>query len=129
MKSWKNRAQKLLIIQNWTFFLVLAWLPKRPILGRNRNLNGSSCLLSIYSLIRAKTDLRIIWDRTRKMYYWKYNNSFRSLISCAITLTLIFDWNHSFISICLLLCRFNKCGFWNHGTIICLLTYKIWFYF
>ena len=27
-----------------------AWLPKRPILGRNRNLKGSPCLLSIYSL-------------------------------------------------------------------------------
>ena len=51
MKSWKNRAKKLLIIQNWTFFHVLAWLPKRPILGRNRNLKGSPCLLSIYSLV------------------------------------------------------------------------------
>ena len=50
MKSWKNWAKKLLIIQNWTFFHVLAWLPKRPILGRNRNLKGSSCLLSIFSL-------------------------------------------------------------------------------
>jgi hypothetical protein len=41
----------LLIIQNWTFFSSTAWLPKRPILGRNRNLKGSPCLLSIYSLI------------------------------------------------------------------------------
>ena len=50
LKSWKNWAQKLLRIHNWTFFQVLAWLPKRPILGRNRNLKGSPCLLSIYSL-------------------------------------------------------------------------------
>ena len=50
MKSWKNGAKKLLIIQNWTFFSGTAWLPKRPILGRNRNLKGSPCLLSIYSL-------------------------------------------------------------------------------
>ena len=40
----------MLIIQNWTFFSSTAWLPKRPILGRNRNLKGSPCLLSIYSL-------------------------------------------------------------------------------
>jgi hypothetical protein len=40
----------LLIIQNWTFFSSTAWLPKRPILGRNRNLKGSPCLLSIYAL-------------------------------------------------------------------------------
>ena len=32
------------------FFSVLAWLPKRPILGRNRNLIGSPCLLSTISL-------------------------------------------------------------------------------
>ena len=51
MKSWKNGAKKLLIIQNWTFFSSTAWLPKRPILGRNRNLKGSPCLLSIYSLL------------------------------------------------------------------------------
>jgi len=41
----------LLIIQNWPFFLVPAWLPKRPILGRNRNFMGSPCLLSTISLI------------------------------------------------------------------------------
>ena len=40
----------MLIIENWTFFSSTAWLPKRPILGRNRNLKGSPCLLSIYSL-------------------------------------------------------------------------------
>ena len=51
MKSWKNRAKKLLIIQNWPFFSSTAWLPKRPILGRNRNSKGSPCLLSIYSLV------------------------------------------------------------------------------
>ena len=54
MKSWKKRAKKLHIIQNWTFFHVLAWLPKRPILVRNRNLKGSPCLLSIYSLYCSK---------------------------------------------------------------------------
>ena len=32
------------------FFSLPAWLPKRPILGRNRNLLGSPCLLSTYSL-------------------------------------------------------------------------------
>ena len=32
------------------FFSVLAWLPKRPILGRNRNFIGSLCLLSTISL-------------------------------------------------------------------------------
>ena len=55
MKSWKNGAKKLLIIQNWTFFSSTAWLPKRPILGRNRNLKGSPCLLSIYSLLAILT--------------------------------------------------------------------------
>ena len=34
-------------------FLVLVWLPKRPNFGRNRNLKGSPCLLSIYSLTRS----------------------------------------------------------------------------
>ena len=33
-------------------FLVPAWLPKRPIFGRNRNFTGSTSLLSLYSLIR-----------------------------------------------------------------------------
>ena len=31
--------------------LVLAWLPKRPILGRNRNFIGSPCLLFTISLV------------------------------------------------------------------------------
>jgi hypothetical protein len=56
MKSWKNGAKKLLIIQNWIFFSSTAWLPKRPILGRNRNLKGSPCLLSIYSLCLPHCD-------------------------------------------------------------------------
>ena len=51
MKSWKNGAKKLLIIQNWTFFSSTAWLPKRPIFGRNMNLIGSPCLLSTISLV------------------------------------------------------------------------------
>ena len=37
-------------------FLVLAWMPKTPILGRNRNLIGSPCLLSTYVLL-ASIDL------------------------------------------------------------------------
>ena len=32
------------------FFSLPAWLPKRPILGRNRNFIGSLCLLSTISL-------------------------------------------------------------------------------
>ena len=56
MKTWKNSPQKLFIIHNQFFFPVLAWLPKRPILGRNRNLIGSPCLLSTISLyLRDKT--------------------------------------------------------------------------
>ena len=38
------------------FFSVLAWLRKRPILGRNRNLIGSPCLLSTISLIETHID-------------------------------------------------------------------------
>ena len=64
MKNWKNRAQKLLIIQNWTFFQVLAWLPKRPIFSRNRNLKGSPCLLSIYSLARANLN-HYFWTNSK----------------------------------------------------------------
>ena len=60
-KSWKNRAKKLLIIQNWTFFHVLAWLPKRPILCRNWNLKGSPCPLSIYSLVEGISTTYILW--------------------------------------------------------------------
>ena len=48
MKSSNNRAQKYLIIG---FFLALAWLPKRPIFGRNMHFKGSPCLLSIYSMM------------------------------------------------------------------------------
>ena len=51
MKTWRNNPQKLLIIHNQQFFSLLAWLPKRPILGRNRNFIGSPCLLSTISLV------------------------------------------------------------------------------
>ena len=54
MKTWKNSPQKLLIIHNQQFFSLPAWLPKRSILGRNRNFIGSPCLLSTISLISAK---------------------------------------------------------------------------
>ena len=50
MKTWRNSPQKLLIIHNQQFFSLPAWLPKRPILGRNRNFIGSPCLLSTISL-------------------------------------------------------------------------------
>ena len=50
MKTRKNRPQKLLIIHNQLFFSLPAWLPKRPILGINRNFIGSPCLLSTISL-------------------------------------------------------------------------------
>ena len=57
MKNWKNRAQKLLIIQNWTFFHVQAWLPKRPIFDRNRNLKGSPYVSPLYILLEQNRKL------------------------------------------------------------------------
>jgi hypothetical protein len=36
------------------FFSLPAWLPKRPILGRNMNFIGSPCLLSIISLANSQ---------------------------------------------------------------------------
>ena len=48
---WKNGTKKLLVIQIWTFFSSTAWLPKGPILGRNRNLKGSLCHIFIFSLV------------------------------------------------------------------------------
>jgi hypothetical protein len=54
MKTWKNGRKKLLRIHNQQYFSLLAWLPKRPIFGRNRNLIGSPCLLSTISLIIDK---------------------------------------------------------------------------
>ena len=50
MKTWKNNPKKLLRIHNQQFFSLPAWLPKRPIFGRNMNLIGSPCLLSTISL-------------------------------------------------------------------------------
>ena len=50
MKTWINSPQKLLIIHNQHFFSLPAWLPKRPILGRNRNFIGSPCLVYTISL-------------------------------------------------------------------------------
>jgi hypothetical protein len=50
MKTWKNSPKHLLIIHNQQFFSLPAWLPKRPILGRNWNFIGSPCLLSTISL-------------------------------------------------------------------------------
>ena len=54
MKTWKNSPKKLIIIHNQQFFLLPAWLPKRPIFGRNRNFIGSPCLLSTISLSYTK---------------------------------------------------------------------------
>ena len=50
MKTWKNSPQKLLKIHKQHFFSLLVWLPKWPIIERNRNLIGSPCLLSTISL-------------------------------------------------------------------------------
>ena len=50
MNTSKNNPQNLLIIHNQQFFS-LPWLPKRPILDRNRNFIGSPCLLSTISLL------------------------------------------------------------------------------
>ena len=61
MRTWKNNSKKLLRIHNQFFFSVLAWLPKRPILGRNRNLKGSPCLLSIYSLQHTLITYCPVW--------------------------------------------------------------------
>ena len=43
--------QKFLIIHNQQFLSLPAWLPKRPILCRNRNFIGSPCLFSTISLV------------------------------------------------------------------------------
>ena len=54
------------------FFLVLAWLPKRPIFGRNRNLKGSPCLLSIYSLAKISNYIlsKIYWKNVKNARQW-----------------------------------------------------------
>jgi hypothetical protein len=49
-ENMKKIPQKLLITHNQHFFSLPAWLPKRPILGRNKNFIGSPCLLSTISL-------------------------------------------------------------------------------
>ena len=58
MKTWKNSPKKLLRIHNQQFFSLPAWLPKRPIFGKNRNLIGSLCLLSTISLIVLHNKLK-----------------------------------------------------------------------
>ena len=49
-ENMKKQPSNLLIIQNQQFFSLPVWLPKRSILGRNRNFIGSPCLLSTISL-------------------------------------------------------------------------------
>ena len=56
----KKQPQKCLIIHIWFFFLVLAWLPKRPIFGKNKNLKDSPCLLSIYSLLYSENKIQVL---------------------------------------------------------------------
>jgi hypothetical protein len=55
----KKQPSKLLIIYNQHFFSLSAWLSKRPILGRNRNLIGSPCLLSTISMAN-KNEIQIM---------------------------------------------------------------------
>ena len=50
----KKTSSKVAHNSSLDFFLVLAWLPKRPVFDRNRNLKDSLCLLSIYSLMQAE---------------------------------------------------------------------------
>ena len=108
MKSWKNWAKKLLIIQNWTFFHVLACLPKRPIFGRNRNLKGSPCLLSIYSLepgLFSCRKKRQCWDVTGK---WSKRKCARPL-SASVKVCTSFRG--------CVYCRFRAAGmYWDVGT-------------
>ena len=40
-------------------FSLLAWLPERPILGRNKNLIGSPCLFSTISLCKWQKPINI----------------------------------------------------------------------
>jgi hypothetical protein len=52
------------------FFSVLAWLPKRPIFGRKRNLIGSSCLLSTMSLV---------WSHFYQIWLWSIIDAYEQI--------------------------------------------------
>ena len=76
MKTWKNSPQKLLIIHNQQFFSLMAWLPKRPFLGRNRNFIGSPCLLStisLYTMINKYAGYQWILRISFSNHLWKTN--------------------------------------------------------
>ena len=51
------------------FFLGLAWLPKRPILCRDRNLKGSTYLLSILSLVKSHKNLHYAIYSSQQVVY------------------------------------------------------------
>jgi hypothetical protein len=82
MKTWKNSPQNLLIIHNQQLFSLPAWLPKRPVLGRNRNFIGSPCLLSTISL--SKTDILLsITDVGSKVDSFQKRNQKVFVVLCA----------------------------------------------
>ena len=63
MKTWKNDLKKL------------AWLLKRPIFGRNRNLIGSPCLLSTISLLWSqKFAVSPVYTKVTPKLYWHLTN-------------------------------------------------------
>ena len=82
------------VAHNLIFFPVLTWLPKGPFFGRNRNLEGSPCLLSIYSLTmvhsKVPTDRTSDQSRNRSLDGKKSVNQKEMLGNVGSTLELAF---------------------------------------
>ena len=111
MKTWKNSPQMLLKINNQQFFLLSAWLPKRP-RSRNRNFIGFPCLLYTISLVdpyhlsclikkvigennrpvkgnwcidvnpRINHDSNSTWHMEKKKSHWKKNYIRKEMVFC-----------------------------------------------
>jgi hypothetical protein len=63
----------LLIIHNQHFFSLPAWLPKKPILGRNSNFIGSLCLLCTISLTSGDSHLVFCADQ-KHVTFWLFDH-------------------------------------------------------
>ena len=111
MKTWKNSPQKLLIIHNQQLFSLPAWLPKRPILGRNRNFIGSPCLLSTISLLLATNrdlyDWGWAWPLLTIVFpKWTWHKNWHLLPK--LWETSYFFWNMFTYSHSTVICKFRS---------------------
>ena len=92
-ENMKEQPSKVAHNSQPAIFLLPAWLPKRPILGRNRNFIGSPCLLSTISLlvldfinafIRSHLIQKIFYDfqsiKEGKIKKFYFDESWRLLI-------------------------------------------------